>query len=304
VSLQAKVIQLKLEAAMAVRVANGWQKLIDTHGEVNATDFYSKHLGLNHLEKKSVTWEGLTLYREPKEHEKLCLKSIAQAQESGKESVGQVLLSAREELIDQGMKKVKKLDSSTYHELVINVTKDTTSQLKSELETVLLKGKSLVISELSRQKAADDPEIDDDDEEEVDHLSDLTGARVANDVQSRITAAITRFALLGLVGSALYDAVRNEVETGSVSYVDRAAQGATNKVLNFGRAKEARARKEDWTTVEYSAILDSNSCDPCASQDGEQASDESDLTPTPNPDCLGTDLCRCFHVFIYERAAA
>jgi len=161
-----------------------------------------------------------------------------------------------------------------------------------------------VISELRQQKAADDPELDNDDEEEVDNLSDLTGARVANDVQSRITAAITRFALLGLVGSALYDAVRNEIETGSVSYIDRAAQGVTNKVLNFGRAKEARARKDEWSTVEYSAILDANSCEPCAGEDGTQASDEDDLTPVPNPSCAGGDWCRCFHVFIFERMAA
>jgi len=74
--------------------------------------------------------------------------------------------------------------------------------------------------------------------------------------------------------------------------------------LNFGRAKEARARKDEWTTVEYSAILDSNSCSPCASEDGQQASSEDDLTPVPNADCAGGDLCRCVHVFIYERVAA
>jgi hypothetical protein len=74
--------------------------------------------------------------------------------------------------------------------------------------------------------------------------------------------------------------------------------------LNFGRAKEARARKDEWSLVEYSAILDANSCDPCASDDGQQSSDEDELTPVPNPSCAGGDFCRCVHVYIFERMAA
>jgi hypothetical protein len=57
VTLQSKIINLKLNAALAVKHANGWQKLIDLYGEEKATEFYT-HLGLNHLEKKSFEYEG------------------------------------------------------------------------------------------------------------------------------------------------------------------------------------------------------------------------------------------------------
>jgi hypothetical protein len=157
------------------------------------------------------------------------------------------------------------------------------------------KGKSIVAGSAFKQAQPTE-----DDDSELDDLADLTDARVANDIQSRITAAASRFALLGLTGKALWDAVANEINTGSISYIDRAATGLANRVLNFGRSREAEDRKDDWARVEYSALLDANVCDPCASEDGQEASDESDLTPVPNPDCAGGDWCRCFHVFIAE----
>src|ERR1051326_9476611 len=87
-----------MDALVAARHASFWQKAIDEHGEEKATRFYT-HLGLNHLEKKSYEWEGLTLSREPKEHEKIAVKGIHGAQESAKESIGKILLNLREELI-------------------------------------------------------------------------------------------------------------------------------------------------------------------------------------------------------------
>jgi hypothetical protein len=101
-----------------------------------------------------------------------------------------------------------------------------------------------------------------------------------------------------LVGAALLDAIRTEVETGSVSYIDRTATGLANKTLAIGRADEADDRRDDWERVEYSAILDQNVCGPCAAEDGQEAANETDLQPAPNPECEGGDWCRCFHVFV------
>src|ERR1051326_506349 len=120
-SLQEKVLNLKLNAALAVKHANGWQRLIDLYGESKATEFY-KHLGLNHLEKKSVEWEGLQLSREPKEYEKIAVKGVAQAQESAKESINKILLTLRTELITDGLKGIKKLKPASYHELTLQAS--------------------------------------------------------------------------------------------------------------------------------------------------------------------------------------
>lgn len=150
-SLQTKVLTLKLEAALAVKHANGWQRLIDLYGEQKATEFYT-HLGLNHLEKKSYEWEGLKLSREPKEHEKIAVKGIHGAQESAKEKIGKVLLGLREELISDGLKGIKKLTPASYHELTLQASSESRTSLRDRLVKVHRQGRLLVAAELEHQQ--------------------------------------------------------------------------------------------------------------------------------------------------------
>lgn len=315
--LEAKVSKLETDAVTAMRLAAFWRKQIDLYGEPKAAQFY-KSLGLNHLETKStVEWEGMTLSRQPTEAEKLCIKSIASAQEAGKASVGAVLLKARIELIGEALKAIKKLKPATYHTLILEVSDDLRGDLRARLTDVFTKGKRLVATELAGQKSNSPTLINParydhrtktvaetgEDSQELDELADLTDARVANDVQSRITAAATRFALLGLTGAALWEAVGNEINAGSVSYIDRAAQGVANRVLNIGRAAEMEDRSDDIGHYEYSAILDQNTCGACSADDGMTANSPADLPGTPNPECEGSDFCRCFIVAILDTVA-
>lgn len=294
-SLQKKVLELKLNAAMAARHAAFWQNAIDTQGEEKATAFY-KHLGLNHLEEKQFAWEGLSLSRLPRHHEMIAVKGMATAQENAKEQISPILLSLRSELITDGLKAIKTLSPADLHALTLRASGDIRSKLKDQLVKVHRQGRMLVVSELGKKAGINE----EDDFDALEPLTDVTTSRVANDVQARIVAATARFTLLGLSGAALLDAVRGEISTGSVSYIDRASTGLANKVINIGREDEAQRRKSEWSRVEYSAILDQNVCGPCAAEDGTEADNEADLTPVPNPDCLGGDWCRCFHVFIAD----
>jgi len=291
-SLSRKVLNLKLEAALAMRHARGWERLIELHGEEKATAFYTS-LGLNHLEKKSIEWEGLTLSREPKEHEKIAIKGIAGAQESARESITTILLDLRAQLISDGLSAIRKLDPPAYHELILQTPASIRTTLRDRLVKIHRQGRMLVAAELGKKADLPTDEFDD-----LDLLTDLTDARVVNDVQSRIIAAAARYSLLGQTGQGLIQAVTNEVNTGSVSYIDRAATGLANKVISIGRGDEAEARRDEWERVEYSAILDQNVCGPCAAEDGTEAESEEDLQPAPNPECEGGDRCRCFHVFV------
>jgi hypothetical protein len=294
-SLQEKIIRLRRDAVVAARHASFWQKCITEHGEEKATAFYT-HLGLNHLEQKSFEWEGLTLSREPKEHEKIAVKGIHNAQESAKESIGAVLLRLRADLITDGLSRIKKLRSAHYHELVLQAPGELRIDLSDKLVNVHRHGRMLVAAELNTKAAV----IDDGDFDELEDLVDLTTSRVTNDVQSRLIDAAARHALLGQSGINLLTTVANELSAGSVTYIDRAARGLANKVINIGRSDEAEARSGEWERVEYSALLDQNVCEPCAAEDGQTANSEDDLQPAPNPDCLGGDYCRCFHMFINQ----
>jgi hypothetical protein len=295
-TLQRKVLDLKLRAALAAKHAHFWQRAIDTHGEEKATAFYT-HLGLNHLEQKSFEWEGLTLSREPKEHEKIAVKGIHNAQESARESIGTVLLRLRADLITDGLSRIKKLRPAHYHELVLQAPGELRIDLSDKLVNVHRQGRMLVAAELSMKATV----IDDGDFDELDDLVDLTTSRVTNDVQSRLIDAAARHALLGQSGINLITIVANELSTGSVTYIDRAARGLANRVINIGRSDEAQSRSDEWDKIVYSALLDLNTCPACASADGEESEDGSGLEPVPNPSCDGGDYCRCFWVYVFER---
>jgi hypothetical protein len=290
--LREYVSNLKFQGVSAVRIASFWEQKIARDGEMEAEAFY-RHLGLNHIERKGFEWEGLALSREPKEHEKIAVKGIAKAQESSKESIGKILLSARDELIADGLKGIKKLKPATYHELTLQVSSESREGLRDRLVKVHRTGRLLVAAEMGKKEAVPQDEFD-----ALDDLTDLTDSRIANDVQSRIIAAATRFRLLGLSGQPLLDAIRNEITAGSVSYIDRAATGVANKVLSIGRMDEMRERADEIDRYEQSELLDANTCGPCAEDDGKTASDPDDLPGAPNPACEGGDYCRGFIVAI------
>jgi hypothetical protein len=153
-------------------------------------------------------------------------------------------------------------------------------------------GRLLIQTQRGGIKADDDVDFDD----ELDDLTIISEVRLANDVQARITGAATRYAMLGQSGTTLINSVTSDINSGSVAYIDRIATGLANRTLSMGRSVEAE--KYEWQRIEYSALLDVNTCSPCAEADGETSTNEEDLTPAPNPSCEGGDWCKCFHVFI------
>lgn len=311
-TLTEKIKTLESSAAEAWRVARFWRQASSSLGEHGAERLYLAS-GLNHIDRKGISWEGMVLSRLPKEHEKLMIKALATEQVNAKEQISDILLKLRTRLISDGLKGIKILAPADYHALTLRAPADFRSNLRDRLITVHRQGRILVAKELGHSKADEysqgslgqvmaysQKQTDDDEFDDLDTLTDVTNSRVANDVQSRIVAAAQRFTLLGLTGAALFGAVQGELNTGSVSYIDRASTGLANRVINIGREDEAQRRRGEWSRVEYSALLDQNVCGPCAAEDGQEADNEADLTPVPNPNCEGGDWCRCFHVFVQD----
>lgn len=86
------------------------------------------------------------------------------------------------------------------------------------------------------------------------------------------------------------------------------AKFSVSEALNFGRQAEARIEADDIDRVVYSALLDENSCGPCADLDGREyefPSAEWDEVAPPYKGCEGKDRCRCVGVYVYktERSA-
>jgi hypothetical protein len=224
---------------------------------------------------------------------------VAQAQDSNKLRLTTQLLAMRQLMINDALGQLADLNPADYHTLAVDVPATQRNRLRVLLLDTFNDGRQLVQRELSVVKATD---LSDgvDDCGELDLLADVATSRVANDTQARIIAAASRLAMLGTIGAALITSTQNEISAGSVSYIDRTATGLANRTISLGRGYEAEQRSDEWGRVEYSALLDNNVCGPCAAADGEEAGNQDDLTPAPNPECEGYDNCRCFHVYVQD----
>lgn len=136
-----------------------------------------------------------------------------------------------------------------------------------------------------------------------------TSAKVATEAETdawfnRILETAIRMRRGGTQGDELAEAIQHaltpELETG----LKALAKGELNEAFAIGRATEAKQLSDQISEVEYSALLDANTCDPCADEDGKTFAFESPeyfRTLPPFKDCDGNkgrpDACRCVHLF-------
>lgn len=124
---------------------------------------------------------------------------------------------------------------------------------------------------------------------------------------NRILETAVRLRRTGLQGleleQAIIDALLPEIDSG----LDRTAKGKVNEAFSLGRAAEASALSDEIDLVEYSALLDSNTCVNCQALDGQQFAYDSPKyheTLPPYQFCEGNkgqaDACRCVHLFLYK----
>lgn len=87
--------------------------------------------------------------------------------------------------------------------------------------------------------------------------------------------------------------MKRQLDSGAI----RNDAAAANKAWNMGRDEELQvAARMGVELVEYSAVMDSGTCDVCEGYDGKQmvvGSAEYNMSKPPNAWCLGRDNCRC-----------
>lgn len=256
---------------------------------------------------KSVEWDGLTLSREPNDMEKIAVKAISEAQESGKQKIAKTLLKLRESLSTEAVDRLLQLDSASYHTLTLEPPASSRKTLRGQLASVYLSGQEQVALELAEQSGGKSAHLqlrdrwikaDSDGADELDTLADTILSTVTNDVQAQAARIALRLAAVGLSGADLRKRIAKELDALSTSAQEQAASGAANVALGMGRADEAEARSDEWKSIQYSALLDRNTCSSCEESDGQEAESEADLPPAPNSDCDGGWLCRCFLIYV------
>jgi hypothetical protein len=136
-----------------------------------------------------------------------------------------------------------------------------------------------------------------DPEDAISAVARTTAAAQAGKVRGTATAALQAQGIggtlprAGAIPSVVAGAVKALAESSDLAQ----AQGDINTIFGLGRSQEQRA--EGAETYLYSALLESQSCDPCLSHDGEVfGAGELDEHSTPASWCEGGDRCNCLSV--------
>jgi HK97 family phage portal protein len=278
-----------LEASQ--KVEQGKQPPADTG---TATDKQPKT-----LEKKTFDLDGLIVGREPRGVELLIdLKGISDDLETEKEKAAKILSRFRKDLIDQAAKSIDGLDPEDVYKLTLAPDAEKRKQIRNTLASAYRRGRREIVAELNAQRAEKALPVlefkdDLDDEDFLSELADLTISKLINEIQTR---AINAYTLLRMLLDYTVDKLKERLLGESDKWVEQLAGNIANASIRTGRDAEIENNLDEIDHCEYSAILDTNTCPPCADADGQTAPTPADLPDAPNPDCEGGANCRCFIV--------
>lgn len=253
------------------------------------------------LEKKTVTFEDLTLRRELSVAEqRIDIKAIFDEFEGGKDALLPVVQDIRRQLIAQVVEAIGRRSDRDVFTLTLTPPKAAYKQVERVITASVQAGRMLVARE-AMQKAEFKASSS---EEFIRKLIELTVSRIINEVQTAAINIFTALGVLGLERDEVEDRIRQELDDRSDAPFEGIARQAINEAVNEGRREEQEARQDEIARYEYSAILDANTCGPCEAWDGVAAVDVSSLPETPNAECEGWSNCRCFIISIFETEAA
>ena len=170
-------------------------------------------------------------------------------------------------------------------------------------------GGAFVAEELAKPltAAAEDEQDDKGGEaqqavDDADEVTDAEAERLRKRMTQRLRLELEREAIDtirtgGDASEVVTRTVARQIDSGSFK---ADAGSVTAKVFTVGREEAARLMG-GVESCEYSAILDSGTCDVCREADGTvvkfNSAEHDRLTP-PNRDCAGGDSCRCLWVYL------
>lgn len=160
-------------------------------------------------------------------------------------------------------------------------------------------GREKVRSEVASQRGVKTVLAAPKDPKKLDAWIQKQARRATTAIVTRLESAADR------VRSRPIEAGHEAVVTTLTREADRSlraeAIATVGQAFSAGRADEMENLREQFSTAEYSSVLDSSTCGPCSSLDGEQyevGSDEYDRDYPPLNDCEGGDACRCMMILI------
>jgi len=253
---------------------------------------------------KTYNYDGLTLARKPNEVEKLLdLKGMVETLETESQKTFKVLEKFRKVLINEALAKVEGLNETNISTLTLT---SNPKQARKELLKILTSayeiGRKQVLDDIQRQSAekgllVNKDFLDEDSEKRIENLSYSSIQKLINEIQSRVVTVFLSLTVQDIKEN-FFEILKTRIFGESLSFLNIFSRDVTNAAIQTGRTDEILESFEEGNEVEYSALLDKNTCGFCGKEDGKRANDPKKLKPVPNPNCEGGTKCRCFHVIV------
>jgi phage gp29-like protein len=242
----------------------------------------------------------------------MALREIVSELDGGRDEIAAALRGARSRVEAEIVNKLVNAPVRTMHRVSVAPDEKVIEAIEVVLQGVSEFGFEQVEGERDRQRSGKAPsdaaQVRAGEQkkrrakrEPLGVYADATVAEFTNVLTERaanVVLDLSRRAGTLTKGEILVEAARRLAEQ-SDRWIDGVAAKGTNSAFADGRAEGYREYADEIDSVEYSSLLDLNTCPACEAADGSTAKTPDGLASTPNPDCLGGDKCRCVHVFVF-----
>ncbi len=257
-----------------------------------------------------VEWQGLQLKRAPRGAERFVqLSDVVTHLDGGKAEIASLLRAAKRPMLQKLAAKMAKAKTYEAHRVSLPLDTYLADDVKDHLRRVYRFGRATVQHERKAQRngavpAAPQTEkvtasavlLSDADDQQLQLLADTTVGQFQNNLTARAAATALK---AKRKGEAAPQQIADEVDGQPDGWIDRTANEAANNAMSSGRQDEFNQVRDQIDRFLYSALLDENTCGPCGDADGKEGS-EADIPAVPNPDCAGSDQCRCMWVAVFK----
>ncbi len=242
----------------------------------------------------------------------LALSEIVSGLNSGRDDVASALRKARPAIQSEMIHKILNRPVGQMHRASVEADSKLVAAVAAILQRVHDFGMEQVSKERAKQKAGAAPADAAKIRAAAGKAKDPIGlyaegavSEFTNTISSRATNMVIDLKRkAGLTDGEIFQAAEELLDEQSDKWIDGVGAKGANEAFADGREAGYEELKGEISSVIYSALLDTNTCEACAAADGEDGATPEDIPDVPNPDCDGGDKCRCVHVYVFSDEVA
>lgn len=211
-------------------------------------------------------------------------------------------------LVEEAIKAIESGNPDKLRHISVPFKQEAADRFADPLKKLYKQGQQEVVKELSRSGKVTVVQLaiplDPSDDDDVLEFLIARSRAVASSLAERLRGSMLKNGLDQIrKGEADKSSLLMNLKSLSDSNIKREARAATSEALNLGRQSTAKRNEDKIKGMEYSAIMDDGTCDPCSDLDGQEytfgSAAAAEVEP-PYRNCDGHGNCRCVFIYTFE----